>query len=82
MTCPGGCIGGDGQPRFTTDETRKARIRAIYKEDEGKPVRKSHENPAIKEIYEKFLKKPLGEKSHHLLHTKYQKRVKTGAKKK
>ncbi|HPC44569.1 MAG TPA: NADH-dependent [FeFe] hydrogenase, group A6 [Candidatus Latescibacteria bacterium] len=82
MTCPGGCIGGGGQPRFTTDETRKARIRAIYKEDEGKPVRKSHENPAIKEIYEKFLKKPLGEKSHHLLHTKYQKRVKTGAKKK
>ncbi|OQB42786.1 MAG: NADP-reducing hydrogenase subunit HndC [Candidatus Latescibacteria bacterium ADurb.Bin168] len=82
MTCPGGCIGGGGQPRFTTDETRKARIKAIYKEDEGKPVRKSHENPAIKEIYEKFLKKPLGEKSHHLLHTKYQKRVKEGAKKK
>ncbi len=71
MTCPGGCIGGGGQPRITTDEVRKARIAAIYKEDEGKPIRKSHGNPEVKAIYEEFLKKPLGEKSHHLLHTKY-----------
>jgi NADP-reducing hydrogenase subunit HndD len=71
MTCPGGCIGGGGQPRITTDEVRKARIAAIYKEDEGKPIRKSHVNPEVKAIYEEFLKKPLGEKSHHLLHTKY-----------
>ncbi|MCX7703315.1 MAG: NADH-dependent [FeFe] hydrogenase, group A6 [Planctomycetota bacterium] len=74
MTCPGGCIGGGGQPRMTTDEVRMARIQAIYKEDEGKKLRKSHENPEIKQIYEEFLKKPLGEKSHHLLHTKYEER--------
>ncbi|MDD4765114.1 MAG: NADH-dependent [FeFe] hydrogenase, group A6, partial [Atribacterota bacterium] len=71
MTCPGGCIGGGGQPRLTTDEVRKARIQAIYKEDEGRELRKSHENPAIKQIYDEFLGKPLGEKSHHLLHTRY-----------
>ena len=74
MTCPGGCIGGGGQPRFTTDEIRKARMQAIFKEDEGKPIRKSHLNPDIQKIYEDFLKKPLGEKSHHLLHTTYSER--------
>jgi len=71
MTCPGGCIGGGGQPRFTTDEKRKARIGAIYREDEGKTLRKSHKNPTITAIYEDYLKEPLGEKSHHLLHTTY-----------
>jgi len=71
MTCPGGCIGGGGQPRFTTDNVRLARINAIYREDEGKPKRKSHENPQVLELYEKFLGTPLGEKSHHLLHTHY-----------
>jgi iron-only hydrogenase group A len=71
MTCPGGCIGGGGQPRFTTDEVRLKRIQAIYAEDEGKKLRKSHENPEITEIYEKFLEAPLGEKSHHFLHTEY-----------
>jgi iron-only hydrogenase group A len=71
MACPGGCIGGGGQPRMTTDEVRNARIKAIYKEDEGRKYRKSHDNPAIKVLYEEFLGKPLGEKSHHLLHTKY-----------
>ncbi|MFA7232236.1 MAG: NADH-dependent [FeFe] hydrogenase, group A6 [Victivallaceae bacterium] len=71
MCCPGGCIGGGGQPRFTTDEVRMARIGALYKEDEGKKLRKSHENPDIKKIYEEFLKEPLGEKSHKLLHTHY-----------
>lgn len=74
MTCPGGCIGGGGQPRFTDDEVRRKRIQAIYKEDEGKKMRKSHENPAIRQLYEEFLGKPLGEKSHHLLHTKYSER--------
>ncbi|MFA7018854.1 MAG: NADH-dependent [FeFe] hydrogenase, group A6 [Sphaerochaetaceae bacterium] len=72
MTCPGGCIGGGGQPRFTTNEIRKARIAAIYQEDEGKPFRQSHNNPAIVQVYEEFLGKPLGEKSHHLLHTTYE----------
>jgi iron-only hydrogenase group A len=76
MTCPGGCIGGGGQPRFTTNEVRMQRINAIYAEDEGKELRKSHENPAITEIYEKYLKEPLGEKSHHYLHTEYVEREK------
>jgi len=74
MTCPGGCIGGGGQPRFTDDEKRKKRIEAIYKEDEGKQLRKSHCNPEITQIYEEFLGAPLGDKSHHLLHTKYNQR--------
>jgi NADP-reducing hydrogenase subunit HndD len=71
MTCPGGCIGGGGQPRMTTNAVRQARINAIYKEDEGKALRKSHENPEITKIYEEFLGHPLSEKSHKLLHTKY-----------
>jgi iron-only hydrogenase group A len=76
MTCPGGCIGGGGQPRFTTDKIREKRIEAIYKEDENKEIRKSHKNPEIIRLYEEFLKTPLGEVSHRLLHTKYQKREK------
>jgi len=71
MTCPGGCIGGGGQPRMTDNSVREARIAAIYREDEGKKLRKSHENPAIRQLYEEYLGKPLGEKSHHLLHTAY-----------
>jgi NADP-reducing hydrogenase subunit HndD len=71
MTCPGGCIGGGGQPRLTTDEVRLARIAAIYREDEGKPIRKSHKNPEVMAVYAEYLKRPLGEKSHHLLHTHY-----------
>ena len=71
MTCPGGCIGGGGQPRFTDNQVRLSRIEAIYREDEGRSLRKSHDNPAVKKLYEEFLIKPLGEKSHHLLHTHY-----------
>ncbi len=71
MTCPGGCIGGGGQPRLTTNEHRRARIAAIYEEDEHRELRKSHENPAVQQIYKEFLGQPLGEKSHELLHTKY-----------
>jgi iron only hydrogenase large subunit-like protein len=71
MTCPGGCIGGGGQPRFTDNVVRQARIEAIYREDEGKKLRKSHDNPDVQQLYKEFLGKPLGEKSHHLLHTKY-----------
>ncbi len=78
MTCPGGCIGGGGQPRFTDDGIRQRRIDAIYREDEGKQLRKSHENPEIQQIYEDFLVEPLGEKSHHLLHTHYKQRPLTG----
>jgi iron-only hydrogenase group A len=71
MTCPGGCIGGGGQPRFTDNGVRQARIAAIYKEDEGKRLRKSHENPEVQELYREFLGRPLGEASHRLLHTRY-----------
>ncbi len=75
MACPGGCIGGGGQPIPTNDEIRKKRIEAIYAEDSGKQIRKSHENPEIKKIYEEFLTTgPLGHKSHKLLHTHYTKR--------
>ncbi len=75
MSCPGGCIGGGGQPRFTTDKVRKERIKAIYAEDEGKKLRKSHENPEIIQIYEEFFGKPLSKKSHKLLHTNYKSRA-------
>jgi iron-only hydrogenase group A len=71
MTCPGGCIGGGGQPRYTNNAVREARTAAIYREDEGKQLRKSHENPDVATLYAEFLGQPLGEKSHHLLHTKY-----------
>ncbi len=71
MTCPGGCIGGGGQPRFTDDSVRLKRISAIYAEDESKQLRKSHDNPAVQELYREFLGKPLGHKSHELLHTHY-----------
>jgi len=71
MCCPGGCIGGGGQPIPTNDEIRLKRIEAIYREDEGLPIRKSHENPAVKALYEEYLGEPLGHKSHKLLHTKY-----------
>jgi len=71
MTCPGGCIGGGGQPRITTDAVREARMKAIYAEDEGKVMRKSHTNPQVTQVYEEFLVEPLGHKSHELLHTEY-----------
>jgi len=76
MACPGGCIGGGGQPIPTTDEIRTKRANAIYDEDEKMQYRKSHDNPEIIEIYEDFLKEPLGHKSHELLHTSYVKREK------
>ena len=71
MTCPGGCIGGGGQPRLTTDEARQARIRAIYEEDEGRELRKSHENPEVLALYDEYLGEPTSHLSHELLHTKY-----------
>jgi NADH-quinone oxidoreductase subunit G/NADP-reducing hydrogenase subunit HndD len=71
MGCPGGCIAGGGQPKPTNRAVREARMRAIYAEDAGKPKRKSHENPFVAQLYEEFLGKPLGHKSHELLHTHY-----------
>lgn len=74
MACPGGCIGGGGQPIPTNEEIRKKRAEAIYAEDMSMEIRKSHENPEIIKIYKEFLKEPLGEVSHKLLHTTYKKR--------
>ncbi len=71
MACPGGCIGGGGQPMPTNMEIRKKRAAGIYEEDESMVIRKSHENPEVTEIYKSFLHEPLGHKSHDLLHTHY-----------
>ncbi len=74
MTCPGGCINGGGQPLRTNPEAVKARMRALYKIDREDTVRTSHGNRAVQRLYEEFLGEPLGDKSHDLLHTHYQKR--------
>jgi len=74
MTCPGGCIGGVGQPVAVNGTKRKARQNAVYEEDRRLPIHKSHENPAITSIYKEFLGKPLGHLSHELLHTEYKQR--------
>ncbi len=72
MACPGGCIGGAGQPYHHGNiEVLNARCQALYAEDSGKPIRKSHENPDIKRLYDEFLGAPMSEKAHHLLHTHY-----------
>ena len=75
MTCPGGCIGGGGQPKDlmkNADEVRKARIDSLYKKDAEMTLRKSHENPSIKRIYEEFYGKPLSEMAEKMLHTMYE----------
>ncbi len=74
MTCPGGCLGGGGQPIPTTWEVRQKRADSIYTEDSRLAIRKSHENPEVQQLYAEFLKEPLGHKSHDLLHTHYVKR--------
>jgi NADH-quinone oxidoreductase subunit G len=72
MACPGGCIGGGGQPFIHGEiDKLKKRAEAIYKEDSNKKIRKSHENPYIKKIYDEYLGEPYGEKAHELLHTHY-----------
>ena len=74
MTCPGGCIGGGGQPKdFAVDanESRKARIESLYKRDASLAVRSSHENPEIKQLYQDFYGKPLSELAEKMLHTIY-----------
>jgi NADH-quinone oxidoreductase subunit G/NADP-reducing hydrogenase subunit HndD len=74
MGCPSGCIMGGGQPRSKDPDVRMKRLRGIYSEDEGKALRKSHENPAVMKLYEDFLGSPNGHMSHELLHTHYVKR--------
>lgn len=73
MACEGGCIGGGGNAPKTMKKV-KERQRAIYEEDCKLPIRKSHENPYVQQLYKEFLGEPLGEKSHQLLHTKYHSR--------
>lgn len=79
MGCPGGCVNGGGQPQQpgsvrNSVDIRALRAKVLYDIDENNPIRKSHENPAIKELYETYLGKPGSEKAHHLLHTTYVKR--------
>ncbi|MBN2582349.1 MAG: iron hydrogenase small subunit [Planctomycetes bacterium] len=71
MTCPGGCVAGGGQPYQSQPEQVRARMRALYKIDRDATVRTAHGNREVQRLYDEFLGKPLGEKSHHLLHTHY-----------
>ncbi|MDR1680596.1 MAG: [FeFe] hydrogenase, group A [Prevotellaceae bacterium] len=72
MACPGGCVGGGGQPlHLGNADVIRARRQALYREDAQKPLRKSHENPCIQQLYSEFLDHPLSEKAHRLLHTRY-----------
>ena len=72
MACPGGCVGGGGQPYGVNNDLRKRRAAGLYQEDEAGSLRCSHKNPFVKELYSEFLGKPLSIKSELLLHTKYQ----------
>jgi len=74
MACPGGCIGGGGQPYGTTNDIRTERIASIYLVDGEMVYRKSHENPSIKALYKDYLKEPNSKRAHHLLHTEYYER--------
>ena len=74
MACPGGCVGGGGQPISCADNVLEKRQQAIYRIDKEKKLRKSHENPYIKKLYDNYLEKPGSEKAHRLLHTKYKAR--------
>lgn len=74
MTCPGGCVNGGGQPFAADVDAVKSRMQMLYQIDRDAPVRVSHKNESVQRLYREFLGKPLGEKSHHLLHTHYHKR--------
>jgi len=74
MTCPGGCINGGGQPLEADAEAVRSRMQALYKIDQDAGLRVSHKNPWVLRLYDEFLGKPLGETSHKLLHTHYDKR--------
>lgn len=77
MGCPGGCVTGGGQPIVSAKDLmycdpKTLRAAALYGEDSGKQLRKSHENPSLKKLYDEFLGEPCGHKSHELLHTHYE----------
>ena len=79
MACTNGCISGGGQPKPSPAQRKaayEARTNNMYLHDENLPIRKCHENPMIKKVYAEYLGAPLGEKSHHLLHTEYTSRKK------
>ena len=87
MACPLGCINGAGQPKITSSNlginekdnilfNTYKRANALYKEDENKPIRQSHNNPQIKKLYDEYLEKPNSHKAHELLHTTYSKKEK------
>ncbi|NQV32597.1 MAG: iron hydrogenase small subunit, partial [Phycisphaeraceae bacterium] len=86
MACPGGCIGGGGQPYPPQDhyvldpEVLKMRAQGLYNIDKAKTVRRSHQNPYIQRLYKEYLGRAGGEKSHELLHTTYQTREPRGIK--
>jgi len=73
MCCPGGCIGGGGQPYGTSSEVREKRMDGLYDIDSSMETRKSHDNAAVIDLYKEYLGEPNGEKAHHLLHTSYKK---------
>jgi NADH-quinone oxidoreductase subunit G/NADP-reducing hydrogenase subunit HndD len=76
MACPGGCIGGGGQPFGTTMAKKQERMAGMYQADKNSEIRQSHKNPTVTTLYEDFLEKPLGHQSHKLLHTYYTPRKK------
>jgi iron only hydrogenase large subunit-like protein len=86
MACPGGCIGGGGQPIPSRDskildaDLLRARSRALYSIDEAKTLRRSHENPAVQKLYDDFLGQVGSELAHHLLHTHYSPKLPRGIK--
>ena len=71
MACPGGCVGGGGQPFGCGMEDRAVRAQGLYDEDKGLPKRRSHDNVEVNKIYEEFLKEPNSDIAHKLLHTNY-----------
>jgi NADH-quinone oxidoreductase subunit G len=78
MACPGGCLNGGGQPYIQGEvEILEKRRQALYREDSGKAIRKSHENPSIQQLYREFLGHPGSELAHQLLHTHYSRRPNT-----
>jgi iron only hydrogenase large subunit-like protein len=74
MACPAGCVGGGGEPKHEAEEqleTLQKRIQAIYEREKTKSFVKSHENPAVQQVYDECIQEPLSEMAHHLLHTHY-----------
>jgi iron-only hydrogenase group A len=76
MACPGGCVGGGGQPIYSDEKILELRGKALYKQDSMREYRRSHENPIVKDIYKKYLGEPLSKNAERLLHTSYKARSK------